>query len=100
MDKYGEQYLAQLATQQPIYVCEGSSQFVMLGNGTATVAVSAFASISLGNSSGIKFAFPEDNDPFATYAVYAAIFKQTTRPETAKLYINWLLQKESPVCLT
>jgi ABC-type Fe3+ transport system substrate-binding protein len=103
VDKYGMDYLARFAAQQPVMVCEGMPQFGAVGlfpsNLTASVGVAAFASFDFGNGSVPRLAFPEDDDPFATYATYGAIFADAKRPETAKLYINWQLEKESPVRL-
>ena len=93
-------YLTQFAAQQPMLVCDGMPQLGAVGmfpsNLTASVGVAAFASFDFGNGSVPRLAFPEDDDPFATYATYGAIFADAKRPETAKLYINWQLEKESP----
>jgi ABC-type Fe3+ transport system substrate-binding protein len=101
VDKYGYEFLTQFAAQQPTYLCEGFPQLMAMGfagaNATHLVAPAGIAAIAFDNSSIPQFAFPADNDPFATYAMYAAIFQQAKRPETAKLYVNWLLERESPV---
>jgi len=101
VDKYGFEYLTKFAAQNPTIVCDGFAQFNAIGfgisNATAAVAPGGIASIVYGNESIPKFAFPSNDDPFSTYAMYMAIFKKAKMPETAKLYVNWLLEKESPV---
>ena len=69
---------------------------IALNNGTSPFAVSP-SSVPFGNSNTYELVFPENNDPFTTYAMYTAIFKQTKRPEASKLYMSWMLQNDSPV---
>lgn len=70
---------------------------IMLRNNTALaslgIGAGSIADVTDGNQ--VRFAFPADNDPWTGWAQTAAIFKNAGHPETAKLYLNWLLNEDN-----
>lgn len=93
VDKYGYNYLTKFAAQKPVFVCDSG---LMSGNASTLVDPAGAAFVVLGNDSVPQMAPfpPANNDPFTTLAMYMAIFNQTKRPEAAKLFLNWALEKE------
>ena len=100
MDKYGFDFLTKFAAQKPLYVCgdlEGLQLQTLTAGGNVSAAIGGIAAIPFGNTSAVQFPRPAPTDPMTIATLYAAIFKQTKKPETAKLYLNWLLERENPV---
>jgi ABC-type Fe3+ transport system substrate-binding protein len=99
VDVYGFEFLERFAAQQPQYVCGDLQglQLATLGAGNGSVATAGLAMFPFANDSAVQFAFPANNDPLTIATLYAAITQQTERPETARLYVNWLLEMENPV---
>lgn len=90
VDKYGWEYVAALAKQEPIYVRGTQAPADMVESGEALVTFSTDAALVPSSSSVSRFALPE-HDPFVAWPQQAAILKGAKHVEAAKLYLSWLL---------
>ncbi|KAL3093324.1 hypothetical protein niasHT_023801 [Heterodera trifolii] len=96
IDKFGWGWLSQFAKQNPRLICGGIPLAAMVENGTVKVGIGSFGSFPNNANTATEFVMPADNDPFTTYAMYAAILKGTKHPEAAKLFMSWQLDTDGP----
>lgn len=94
VDKYGWNYVAKFSEQNPIYVRGTQAPADYVENGKASATFSTGGALVADEKSASRFVLPE-HDPFVSWAQRAAIFKEARHPEGAKLYLNWLLDKET-----
>ncbi|KAL3099659.1 hypothetical protein niasHS_003114 [Heterodera schachtii] len=87
VDKYGWDYMTKLAAQKPVMV-RGTG----VDMSTSYATLTSMGPAVLSNSSSNLMILP-DKDPFVIWAQQAAIFKAAKHPETAKLYLNFMLDK-------
>ncbi|KAI3416221.1 hypothetical protein GPALN_005765 [Globodera pallida] len=94
VDKYGWEWVIKLAKQEPIWVRGTQDPADLVENGTALATMSTGGSLIPDNTTVSRFVLP-NKDPLVIWAQQAAIFKDAKHPETAKLYMNWNLDKDS-----
>ncbi|WLE00707.1 extracellular solute-binding protein (plasmid) [Agrobacterium leguminum] len=94
VDKYGWDYVAALAKQDPIYVRGTQAPADMVESGEATVTFSTDGGLVPSEGTASRFVLPEA-DPFVAWPQQAAILKGAKHPEAAKLYLSWLLDKDT-----
>lgn len=94
VDKYGWDYVAQLAKQEPIYVRGTQAPTDMVEGGQATVTFSTDGGLVPFPGTVSRFVLPKE-DPFVAWPQQAAILKGAKHPEAARLYLSWLLDKET-----
>ncbi|MCT6795170.1 extracellular solute-binding protein [Klebsiella pneumoniae subsp. pneumoniae] len=94
VDKYGWGYVADLAKQEPIFVRGTQAPADMVESGEAAVTFSTDGSLVPSEGAASRFVLPKE-DPFVAWPQQAAILKGAKHPEAAKLYLNWLLDKET-----
>lgn len=104
VDKYGFDYLVKFKAQNPKLVRGTATAIAMVGNSSLDYVATMSADGGLNSQDKYgpslpKFIVPK-NDPFVIWAQTAAIFKNAKHPQTAKLYLSWLVEKkqqEQPV---
>ncbi|KAJ6649302.1 hypothetical protein Bhyg_04536, partial [Pseudolycoriella hygida] len=98
VDKYGFDYLYKFKEQNPKLVRGTDTAIVMVTNSTLGYVATMTADGGLNSQDKFGPTFPRfiapENDPFVIWAQFAAIFKKAKHPETAKLYLSWLLDKK------
>jgi ABC-type Fe3+ transport system substrate-binding protein len=94
VDKYGWNYVAELAKQEPIYVRGTQAPTDMVESGAATVTFSTDGGLVPFDGTVSRFILPKE-DPFVAWPQQAAILKGAKHPEAAKLYLSWLLDTET-----
>lgn len=94
VDKYGWGYVAKFSEQNPIYVRGTQAPADDVESGKAVATFSTDGALVPDGKSASRFVLPEQ-DPFVSWAQRAAIFKDAKHPEGAKLYLNWLLDKDT-----
>ncbi|WP_412459864.1 ABC transporter substrate-binding protein [Pseudomonas sp. SC11] len=94
VDKYGWDYVAALAKQDPIYVRGTQAPADMVESGEAWVTFSTDGALVPSKLSVSRFVLP-DHDPFVAWPQQAAILKGSKHPEAAKLYLSWLLDRDT-----
>jgi ABC-type Fe3+ transport system substrate-binding protein len=94
VDKYGWGYVAEFAKQNPIYVRGTQAPTDMVEAGDAVATFSTDGGLIPFEGTVSRFVLPK-KDPFVAWPQQAAIFKGAKHPEAAKLYLNWLLDKET-----
>lgn len=97
VDKYGFSYLDQFKAQNPKLVRGTATAIAMVSNTSLGYVATMSADGGLNaqekfGTSSPKFIVPE-KDPFVIWAQTAAIFNKAKHPETAKLYMSWLVDK-------
>lgn len=94
VDKYGWGFVSAFAGQNPIYVRGTQAPSDMVESGQAAVTFSTDGSLVPADGAITRFVLPKD-DPFVAWPQQAAILKGAKHPEAAKLYLSWLLDKET-----
>ncbi|KAL3069813.1 hypothetical protein niasHT_033390 [Heterodera trifolii] len=94
VDIYGWQWVAKFGKQQPIWVRGTQDPADLVENGTALASMSTDGMLKPGATMATRFVLP-NKDPIVIWAQQAAIFKKAKHPETAKLYLNWVLDKDT-----
>lgn len=94
IDKYGWGYVADFARQEPIYVRGTQAPADMVESGEAIATFSTDGALTPAASANSRFVLPKE-DPFVAWPQQAAILKGAKHPEAAKLYLSWLLDKET-----
>lgn len=94
VDKYGWDYMDALARQEPIYVRGTQAPADMVESGEATVTFSTDGGLVPSEGTASRFVLPKA-DPFVAWPQQAAILKSAKHPEAAKLYLSWLLDKDT-----
>lgn len=98
VDKYGFNYLYQFKAQNPKLVRGTATAIDMVANSSQGYVATMSADGGLNSQEKYGKSFPKlilpEKDPFVMWAQTAAIFKKSKHPETAKLYISWLVDKK------
>jgi ABC-type Fe3+ transport system substrate-binding protein len=94
VDKYGWDYVADFAKQQPYYVRGTQAPADDVESGKATVTFSTDGGLVPWPGTVAKFVLP-NTDPFVAWPQQAAILKAARHKEAARLYLSWLLDKET-----
>ncbi len=94
VDKYGWEYVEAFAKQEPMYVRGTQAPADDVESGKAEATFSTDGGLIPWKDTVSRFVLPE-KDPFVSWAQQAAIFKEAKHPEAAKLYLNWLLDKDT-----
>nr|WSZ20596.1 ABC transporter substrate-binding protein [Streptomyces canus] len=89
--KYGWDWMAALAAQQPQFARGSFSPSTAINNKTAVVGLGTAGSATA--TTGIRMALP-DGHPFMAWGQRLAIFKQAANPTAAKLFLNWQISTE------
>ena len=92
--KYGWDWVAKFAAQQPRFARGTHTPDEAVGGGTKTIGVGTAGS-PVATSDPIKWVVPEGDHPFMAWGQRAAILKQAAHPAAAKLYLSWMLSEES-----
>jgi ABC-type Fe3+ transport system substrate-binding protein len=90
-EKYGWDWMAALAAQQPQFARGSFSPSTAINNKTAVVGIGTGASATA--TTGIRMGMP-DGHPFMAWGQRLAIFKQAANPTAAKLFLNWQISTE------
>ena len=93
IDKYGWEWLEKLMEQNPTFVRGTQEPNDQVGAGKQGVTLGTAGNIH-SNPQGSYLVIPE-KDGFVAWAQRAAILKNTKHPEAAKLYMNWILDKDT-----
>lgn len=98
VDKYGFQYLEKFKAQNPKFVRGTATAIAMVGDSSLGYVATMSADGGLNSQEKYGPTLPKlivpEKDPFVLWAQTAAIFKKAKHPETAKLYISWLVDKK------
>ena len=94
VDKYGWGFVADFAKQEPMYVRGTQAPTDDVEAGKAVATFSTDGGLIPFDGTVARFVLPK-KDPFVAWAQQAAIFKDARHPEAAKLYLNWLLDKNT-----
>lgn len=90
-EKYGWDWMAALAAQQPQFARGSFSPSTAINNKTAVVGLGTGASATA--TTGIRMGMPDEH-PFMAWGQRLAIFKQAANPTAAKLFLNWQISTE------
>ncbi|KAG4080661.1 hypothetical protein HA402_013191 [Bradysia odoriphaga] len=92
------EYLEKFKLQNPKLVRGTETAIAMVGDSTLGYVATMSADGGLNSQEKYGPTFPRfivpEKDPFVMWAQTAAIFKKAKHPETAKLYLSWLLDKK------
>lgn len=94
VDQYGWDYVAKMKAQNPMLVRGTQAPADDVESGKALATFSTDGALAVDDKANSRFILPE-HDKFVSWAQRAAIFKKAKHPETAKLYLNWLLDKNT-----
>ncbi len=94
VNKYGWEYVSKLKQQDLQLVRGTQAPADDVESGKALATFSTDGALVADDKASSRFMLPQ-HDPFVSWAQRAAIFKQAKHPETAKLYLNWLLDKDT-----
>lgn len=94
VDKYGWGYVQQFVAQEPQRVRGTQAPADDVDSGKAVATFSTDGSLVPDEKANSRFILPK-NDPFVSWAQRAAIMKKARHPEAAKLYLNWLIDKDT-----
>ncbi|MCX5599369.1 extracellular solute-binding protein [Streptomyces phaeochromogenes] len=91
--KYGWEWVAKFAAQQPQFARGSHKAGVAVGAGQKSIGVGSSGSL-LATGGASRWALPTEGHPFMAWGQRAAILKQGAHPTAAKLYLNWMLSPE------
>ena len=94
IDRHGWQWLAQLMKQEPHFVRGTQAPADEVESGKYPVTFSTDGALKADANAATQFTLPE-KDGFVAWAQRAAILKEAKHPEAAKLYLSWLLDKDT-----
>lgn len=94
VDENGWQWLEKLMKQQPYFIRGTQAPADDVESGKYAVTFSTDGMLKPGASVKSRFAIPEKGG-FTAWAQRAAILKDARHPAAAKLYLSWLLDKET-----
>lgn len=94
VDKYGWDFVHQFKAQNGYFVRGTQAPADDVESGKAAATFSTDGMLTPDASAQSRFVLPK-SDPFVSWAQRAAILKQAAHPAAAKLYLNWLLDKET-----
>ncbi|MGW0706254.1 ABC transporter substrate-binding protein [Streptomyces sp. NPDC002643] len=90
--KYGWDWVADFAAQQPQFARGSHTPGLAVGGGQKVIGVGGAGS-AVSTSTTTKWVTPVGH-PFMAWGQRAAILKQAANPTAAKLYLNWQLSEE------
>ncbi|WP_019074706.1 ABC transporter substrate-binding protein [Streptomyces hokutonensis] len=91
--KYGWDWVAQFAAQQPQFARGTNTPGAAVSGGGKTIGVGGAGS-AVSTSTTVKWVVPAGDHPFMAWGQRAAILKKAAHPAAAKLYLNWVLSQE------
>ncbi|MEW5289357.1 extracellular solute-binding protein [Erwinia papayae] len=94
VDQYGWEFVTKFRDQNPAWVRGTQAPADDVESGKSQVTFSTDGALKPDAQAHSRFMLPE-HDGFVAWAQRAAIFKNAAHPETAKLYLNWLLDKKT-----
>lgn len=94
IDRYGWSWLESLMKQQPYFVRGTQAPADDVESGKYAVTFSTDGMLKPDDSAKSRFILPE-KDGFVSWAQRAAILKDAKHPAAAKLYLSWLLDKDT-----
>ncbi len=94
VDQYGWGYVQKFAAQAPQLVRGTQAPADDVESGKAVATFSTDGSLVPDEKANSRFVLPK-HDPFVSWAQRAAIMKKARHPEAAKLYLNWLTDKNT-----
>ncbi|MDO5639582.1 MAG: extracellular solute-binding protein [Neisseria sp.] len=94
IDRHGWQWMADFMKQKPHFVRGTQAPADDVESGKYWATFSTDGSLKPDAEAKSRFTLPE-KDGFVAWAQRAAILKQAKHPEAAKLYLNWLLDKDT-----
>ncbi|GKW12771.1 MULTISPECIES: ABC transporter substrate-binding protein [Pectobacterium] len=94
VDKYGWDFVKKLQEQDPVYVRGTNVPGVEIATGKYSATFTSSGALVPAADSVTRFVLPK-SDPFVSWAQRAAILKQAKHPESAKLYLSWLLDPQT-----
>ena len=94
IDRHGWEWMQGLMKQQPHFVRGTQAPADEVAAGKYAVTFTSDGSLHPDEKSPVRFALPS-NDGFVAWAQRAAIVKGARHLETARLYLNWLLDKDT-----
>ena len=94
IDRHGWEWMQGLMKQQPHFVRGTQASADEVAAGKYAVTFTSDGSLRPDEKSPVRFALPS-NDGFVAWAQRAAIVKGARHLETARLYLNWLLDKDT-----
>ncbi|WGD37978.1 ABC transporter substrate-binding protein [Lysinibacter sp. HNR] len=90
VEKYGEEYLQQLADQNPTFIRGTAANGPLVGQQGYLATLTGYA---IGPQERSIAIIPEE-DPFISWVQRTAIFEQAKHPAAAKLYLAFITSKE------
>lgn len=94
VDKYGWDFVKEFKSQNGYYVRGTQAPADDVESGKAAATFSTDGMLVPGKDMQSRFVLPK-SDPFVSWAQRAAILKKARHPASAKLYMNWLLDKDT-----
>ncbi|WP_033576735.1 ABC transporter substrate-binding protein [Dickeya chrysanthemi] len=94
VDRYGWEYVQKFVEQNPQLVRGTQAPADDVESGKAVATFSTDGSLVPDEKAHSRFVLPQ-HDPFVSWAQRAAIMKGAKHPDAAKLYLNWLTDKET-----
>lgn len=94
VDRYGWGFVQQFVAQEPQLVRGTQAPADDTESGKAVATFSTDGSLVPDGKANSRFILPK-HDPFVSWAQRAAIMKGAKHPEAAKLYLNWLIDKNT-----
>ena len=94
IDRHGWEWMEKFMQQEPHFVRGTQAPADEVAAGKYAVTFTSDGSLRPDEKSPVRFALPS-NDGFVAWAQRAAIVKGARHLETARLYLNWLLDKDT-----
>lgn len=94
VDQYGWEYVEAFVKQNPQLVRGTQAPADDVESGKASATFSTDGSLVVDEKANSRFVLPKE-DPFVSWAQRAAIMKGAKHPEAAKLYLNWITDKNT-----
>ncbi|MBN3072389.1 extracellular solute-binding protein [Pectobacterium brasiliense] len=94
VDKYGWDFVKKLQEQDPVYVRGTNVPGAEIATGKYSATFTSSGALVPAVDAVTRFVLPK-SDPFVSWAQRAAIFKQAKHPESAKLYLSWVLDPQT-----
>ncbi|HEX7816802.1 ABC transporter substrate-binding protein [Dyella sp.] len=94
VDRHGWEFMDRFMAQEPTFIRGTEQAGADVAAGRYAASPGAWWPLTpSSDGSGTRF-MPFTQEPFMTWPQTAAIFRKAPHPETAKLYLNWLLSEE------
>ena len=94
IDRHGWEWMEKFMEQEPHFVRGTQAPADAVASGKYPVTFTTDGSLKPDADSPVRFSIPT-NDGFVAWAQRAAIIKGTRHPESARLYLSWLLDKDT-----